>query len=247
MITVASLWRHPIKSHGREALDSVTLDAGKTMPWDRHWAVTHQKSKFDTSNPEWVMCRNFMIGNLTPDLAGIWASFDDATQMMTLRHADLGEITFNPDTPADFLKWVAPLSADQSISPTGLVTADVGMTDSPFASISLMNTASHLSVAQQMNHDLEPERWRGNIWLDGLPAWEERDLLGKTIRIGTAQLDIKEHIVRCGHTKANPHTGKRDLDTLAALQAGWGHQEFGVYAIVSKSGRLTVGDKAQVL
>ena len=29
---VSSLWRHPIKSHGRESLDAVTLIAGQTMP-----------------------------------------------------------------------------------------------------------------------------------------------------------------------------------------------------------------------
>ena len=84
MITVASLWRHPIKSHGREALDRVTLIAGQTMPWDRHWAVTHEKTKFDAANPEWVMCRNFMIGALTPLLAGLWASLDEDAGLMTL-------------------------------------------------------------------------------------------------------------------------------------------------------------------
>jgi len=247
VIKVASLWRYPIKSHGREALETVTLEAGKTMPWDRHWAVTHEKTKFDPFNPDWVMCRNFMIGNLTPSLAGIWARFDEAAHKMTLRHADLGEITFNPDRPNDFLAWVAPLSAEQSLSPTGLVACNVGMTDTPFQSVSIMNAASHQAVEGQLGHALEQERWRANIWLDGLDAWAERDMIGQTIRIGTAELGVKENCVRCNHTKSNPNTGKRDVDTLAALDTGWGHQEFGVYAVVTKSGTLNVGDTAQVL
>ena len=30
MITVSALWRHPIKGHGREALDHMTLTPGQT-------------------------------------------------------------------------------------------------------------------------------------------------------------------------------------------------------------------------
>jgi uncharacterized protein YcbX len=72
-------------------------------------------------------------------------------------------------------------------------------------------------------------------------------MLGKTIRIGTAELSINEHCVRCGHTKSNPHTGIRDVDTLSALKSGWNHQDFGIYAVVTKSGTLNIGDTAQVL
>ena len=93
MITVSDLWRYPIKSHGREKIETVTLTAGQTMPWDRHWAVTHDASKFDHNNPRWVMCRNFMIGVATPGLAGIWAQLDESTATITLTHADLGSLT----------------------------------------------------------------------------------------------------------------------------------------------------------
>jgi len=76
MINVAALWRHPIKSHGREALQTVALTAGQTMPFDRTWAVMHDASKFEAGAPAWVKCANFMIGTSTPALAGIWAKLD---------------------------------------------------------------------------------------------------------------------------------------------------------------------------
>ena len=41
----AALWRHPIKGHGREALETVDLTEGRTMPWDRRWAVAHEAAK----------------------------------------------------------------------------------------------------------------------------------------------------------------------------------------------------------
>ncbi|PJN96536.1 molybdenum cofactor biosysynthesis protein, partial [Amaricoccus sp. HAR-UPW-R2A-40] len=44
---------------------------------------------------------------------------------------------------------------------------------------------------------------------------------------------------------ANPDTGVIDADTLGALRAGWGAQEFGVYAEVIAGGRVTLGDRLQ--
>lgn len=251
MVTVAALWRHPIKSHGREAIETVALTQGQTMPWDRHWAVTHEACKFNADDPRWVMCRNFMIGVATPGLAGIWAELDETTGTVTLRHDAIGQLSFRPDDPAEwggFLNWVQPLCPADKRQPTGIVSVpDRGMTDTPYPTISIMNTASHAAVEAQIGHPLESARWRGNIWVDGLPAWQEFDWTGRTIRIGDAEFDVQEPIRRCMATAANPHTGVRDADTLGALRDGWDHQHFGVYAIVSKSGKITRNDKVEVL
>ena len=51
------IWRHPIKSHGREALDSIEITAGKTLPGDRAYVVPHDNSDADGST--WVPCQNF--------------------------------------------------------------------------------------------------------------------------------------------------------------------------------------------
>lgn len=251
MIAVAALWRHPIKSHGREALDQVRLTQGRTMPWDRHWAVAHDRTKFDPAAPAWAHCRNFMIGASTPALAGIWARYDADTQTMHLRHADRDDISFNPDSDdgaGQFLDWVKPLCASDSLQPTHLVKApDRGMTDSAYPSVSIMTKASHAAVAHMLGHPIEIARWRGNIWLDGTNAWDEMSWIGKTIRIGEAQLDVVEPIERCKHTMANPQTGQRDADTLGALRSGWDHQNFGVYATVTKGGMVTLNDKVEIL
>ena len=251
MVSVAALWRHPIKSHGREALTEVTLTEGQTMPWDRHWAVQHEASKFNADDPRWVMCRNFMIGVATPGLAGIWAELDEATATITLRHDALGSHTFQPDNPDDwagFLNWVLPLCPADKRQPTSFAKVDGrGMTDTPYPTVSIMNFASHSAVEAQVGQSLAYQRWRGNIWIEGLPAWEEFDLTGRTIRIGEAELDIQEPIRRCMATAANPTTGERDVELLAALRDGWDHQHFGVYAIVSKTGKVAMNDTVEVL
>ena len=251
MSGVAELWRHPIKSHGREALDTVGLIAGQTIPWDRHWAVTHEASKFNADDPLWVMCRNFMIGVATPKLVGLWAVFDEDAMALTLTHADLEPMTLNPDDPADvdrFLAWVAPLCPADKRQPTGIVTAGIrGMTDTAYPSVSIMTRASHAAVAAQVGAPLDRARWRGNIWLDGPDAWEEFDWTGRDIQIGSAVLSIQEPIRRCMATAANPKTGVRDVDTLGALRDGWDHQNFGVYATVKTSGTVAIGDSYKVL
>ncbi len=251
MADVAALWRHPIKSHGREVLERVVLTEGQTIPWDRHWAVTHDQTKFDPANPGWVGCRNFMIGTSFPRQAGIWAQLDEDAGRIELRHADLGNLSFCPDDPADadrFLTWIAPLAEDTSLRATGLATAGLrGMTDTPYPSVSLMSVASHDAVVERLGHPLESERWRGNIWMSGFAPWVERDWIGRDLRIGGAVLSVRDHIARCKHTMANPVTGQRDVDTLGALRAGWDHQDFGVYAVVTTGGPVAVGDPVEVI
>ena len=248
MAHVAQLWRHPIKSHGREALDAVTLTAGQTMPWDRHWAVTHAATHFVPGS--WAACQNFMISSRTPGLAGIWAELDEGAATLTLRHQDLGELTFAPNNPLGvvaFLDWTLPLCPDNRARPVGLVTVPGrGMTDTEYPSVSVMNAASHNAVAIAAGHTLDAERWRGNIWLTGFDAWEELTWIGRTIAIGPVVLAIREPIVRCQSTAANPYSGQRDVDTLGLLTDGWTHKNFGVYAEVVVGGMVRLGDSAKV-
>ncbi|WP_299726038.1 MOSC domain-containing protein [uncultured Tateyamaria sp.] len=248
---VASLNRHPIKSHGREQIETVTLVKGQTMPWDRVWAVTHEATKFDAAAPAWAHCRNFMIGARTPGLLGIWASLDEAAATLTLRHKDLGDITFRPDASEDvarFLDWVAPLCPDNRSGPTGIVSAPGrGMTDSALPCISIMNMASHDAVADAVGTPLEMERWRGNIFLEDTPAWAELEWLGRDVRIGEATLRVRERIERCTVTHTNPMTGERDIDILSVLDTHFGHKDFGVNAEVITPGTVTVGARVEVL
>lgn len=247
MATVAALWRHPIKGHGRETLERVTLAQGQTMPFDRRWAVAHEMARADGS--EWAPCAEFSRGAKVPALMAINATTDEAAGTVTLTHPERPDLTFDPDTEdRAFLDWVRPLMPENRAQSTRIVRVEGrGMTDTDFPSISLINLASNDALAEKMGQDLSPVRWRGNIHLTGLPAWAEFDWVGKTIRIGTAELEVREPIVRCLATTANPATGARDADTLGALNSFCGHQDFGIYAVVTKTGEIAVGDTVEPL
>lgn len=244
---LAQIDRHPIKSHGRESLGSVMLTAGQGVPFDRHWAVAHDAARL---NPGWNECVNFARGAKAPELMAISAQLDEATATITLTHPTKPDLTFRPDDTADlarFLDWVRPLNPPDRAQPVQIVTAGRAMTDTDFASISIIGLASNVALGAKIGQDLSPDRWRGNLWIDGLTPWAEFDWVGKTVRIGTAVFEVVERITRCRATMANPRTGVIDADTLTALNENYGHQDFGVYAKVLKDGVISVGDTVVVI
>lgn len=244
--TVAHLWRHPIKSHGQEALDRVTLVAGKTMPWDRVWAIAHEGSKADGS--AWAHCANFSRGSKAPQLLAVKAVLDEASEEITLTHPARPPITLHPERDsARLLDWVKPLMPeDRAQSARVLRVPNRGMTDTDYPSVSLTNLASNAALSGILDMDLSALRWRSNLWLDGMKPWEEFELVGKSLKIGEAQLEVIEPIKRCLATTSNPETGERDADTLGALKS-LGHQDFGIHARVIEGGEIKLGDTLQVL
>lgn len=243
---ITALYRHPLKSHGREALQEVTLHAGQSMPFDRHWAVAHDASKADGT--AWVACQNFSRGSKAPNLMAIDATLDEGTNRLTLSHPDRPDLTFDPDhDQAVFLDWVRPLvPSDRALPDRILKLPKRGFTDSDYATISLCNSASHTAVSKKVGKDLSPLRWRGNIWFEGATPWQEMDWFGKEIALGGATLRVREPIVRCLATTANPKTGQRDTDILGILNGTWDHQNFGIYAEVIKGGPVALGDSLTV-
>jgi uncharacterized protein len=246
---LASIQRHPLKSHGREALGEVTLRPGAALPWDRHWAVAHDAARIEDG--AWAACRNFSIGSKAPALTAIDAVFDEAAAALTLSHPDRPPLRFRPDDSEDaarFIDWVRPLCPPDRAQPERILSVTgIAMTDTDYPSVSILSLTSNRDLGARMGLDLSPLRWRGNLWIDGLTPWEERNWMGRRIRIGAAVFDIKENIVRCLATTANPATGERDADTLGALETLHGAKEFGVYAVVLEGGTIRTGDALEVL
>lgn len=243
MGTVARLFRHPIKSIGVEPLETIELRAGRTVAGDRAWAVAHEAASAETG---WIPCANFVRGAKSPRLMAVSAATDPTTGHLTLRHPDLSPLTADPATEgARIVDWVRPICDPGRAAPAELRPAtDQGMTDSPFPSISILNLSSLRALEGRTGRAMDPRRFRGNIWLDGLGPWEEFEWIGRDLVIGTARLRVEERITRCTATHVDPETGRSDTDTLGALETGWGHRDFGVYAIVTEGGRVALGDAA---
>ncbi len=247
MNALTRITRHPIKGHGREDLASVWLSAGACLPWDRHWAVAHDAARLVDG---WNPCVNFARGAKAASLMAITAQLDEATATVRLDHPTQGSLTFRPDDPDDlaaFLAWVAPLNPPDRAQPARIVTAGRGMTDSDFPSVAILSETSQADLSARMGVALDHNRWRGNLWLSGAEPFAEFGWVGQHVRIGEAVLKIEERITRCKATTVNPATGVSDANTLAALEAAYGHQDFGVYATVVTGANIALGAEWSVL
>jgi uncharacterized protein YcbX len=242
--TLARIVRHPIKSAGYEELGAVTLAAGAAMPWDRHWAVVHAAATCGPRPSGWEPKMNFLRGWAEPALMAIRARLDPEGRQLRLVHPARPTVILWPDDePARLIDWLRPLWPDTRPEPAAVVhVPGQAMSDVPDPWIAIGNLASNRALGQRLGQVLSIHRWRANLWLDGLAPWEEFDLPGREIAIGPVRLRVEERITRCRATAANPDTGRLDADTLGALEAGYGHQDFGVYARVLTPGTVRIGD-----
>jgi hypothetical protein len=240
--SLAHIFRHPIKAHGREALASVLLSAGECLPWDRRWAVAQEAAKIV---PGWNSCVLFSRGAKSPQLMAITCALDEATGTVVLDHPQAGRLSFRPDDPGDlpaFLAWAAPLVTPGRLPPVGIARHEGGMTDNPVPTVSILSMASLADLSKRMGMDLSIHRWRANFWIDGADPWAEFGWIGQKLVLGGAVLEVCERIGRCKATGVNPQTGVPEGDTLAALEDNFGHTDFGVFARVVQGGQVTVGD-----
>lgn len=250
-LRLAHICRHPIKSVGFEQIGQAELTMGHALPMDREWAIAHEAAKFGARLTEWAPKMNFLRGVAGPELMAISAATDVAKRSVTLTHPAAGSLSVCPDDPADaarLIGWLRPLWPEGRPGPAFVATVPgQAMTDWPDPFISVLNLASNRALAERLGQDLSIHRWRGNLWLDGLDPFGEFGLVGRTLRIGDAELTVRQAITRCKATTVNPVTGREDADTLGGLEAGWGHEDFGVYATVTRSGAISIGDPVVVL
>jgi hypothetical protein len=87
-------------------------------------------------------------------------------------------------------------------------------------------------------------RFRANIYLEGLEPWAETALVGETLSLGGARLEILKMTDRCAATGVEPGTGRRDMDLVQALRQNFGHIDCGVYARIVEGGPIAIGDRA---
>ena len=187
---------------------------------------------------------NFTRGAKAPALMAVTARLDEADRRITLEHPVAGEITVTPDEAADqarLLAWADPLIPQGRARPASVVRAGVALTDSDFPSVSVLSLASLSDLSARMGMDLSIHRWRANLWLDGAAPWAEWGWIGQRVRLGDGGREVAERITRCTATTVNPETGAVEGNTLAALETGYGHQDFGVYARVIDGGKIALG------
>jgi uncharacterized protein YcbX len=245
---VAHLVRHPVKSAGYECVEAAALVPGAAFPFDRVWAVAHAAARL-TDPPGWAEKLQFLRGWGSADLMAIRCTSAPEMEEITLSHPRRPTATFRPDDPADatrLIDWLRPLWPANRPEPARVIRVPgQAMTDQDQPLISINSLTSLADLSARMGQDLSIHRFRGNIWVEGLAPWAELELIGQEITVGDATLRVEEPIGRCRATGANPETGMQDADTMGALEAGYGHTDFGVFARVITGGTVRTGDEVR--
>ena len=113
-------------------------------------------------------------------------------------------------------------------------------------SISLINTKSIEDFKNKINQEIEAQRFRGNIFIDGIEAWEERNWIGKIIKINDISFKVEKNIPRCVAINLKPYTDDNSLNLLQSLKKTYNHFDMGIYLTALDDGQVNIGDKVSL-
>ena len=109
-------------------------------------------------------------------------------------------------------------------------------------SISLINNQSIEDFKNKTNQEIETQRFRGNIFVDGIEAWEERNWIGKIIKINNISFKVEKNIPRCVAINLKPNSDDNSLNLLQSLKKTFNHFDMGIYLTALDSGKINIGD-----
>lgn len=230
--TASEIWRYPVSSLTGERLETIELD-DNGVAGDRQWGL------FDADS----------MDAAAPETAKRWRPVPGLRSRMG---AD------GPDISLDGATWHAVPSSQADETASSHLGFPVQFL--PFGTagaapryerghLHILTTAS-LACLQALLPEavIDIRRFRPNILVasdDGEPDFAEQRLVGRTLRIGDAVVEITEPCTRCAFTALGQPGIPFDKDVLHTI-AKHGGGGFGVLAKVVGPGRIARGDAVTV-
>jgi uncharacterized protein len=259
---LAALYRYPIKGFTPEACETLTiLDEGR-IAGDRVLGVRFADT--EAADDAWSRKTGMVALANAPGLARLKTRFDEAALRLriSLGSTELADEELNPEgrrriaaALADYVLGLEenPLAGRPERLPLRLVGD--GRTpryhDDQAGRITLHGRGSLQTLQAAIGTEVSELRFRSNLAVDGLAAWEEQGWVGRKIRIGAVEFDVVKPKTRCLATHANPDTGARDLPILTTLTQKMGQENptFAVALLPSRGGggQIHAGDQVTLL
>ena len=101
-------------------------------------------------------------------------------------------------------------------------------------------------MKKKIDNKVETARFRGNFYIEGIDAWEERNWLNKIIKINDVKFKVEKNIPRCVAINLKPKTDNNSLNLLQSLKKTYNHFDMGVYLKPLGDGLVSVGDTIQL-
>jgi uncharacterized protein len=261
MPRVVALYRYPVKSFTPESCTTLQILPEGRVAGDRVLGFRFANAPFP--DEAWSRKYEFVALVNTPALARLALRFDDRALRLRISNGDavLADEGLDRGGRARLAAAVAeyalaqeenPLAGHPERLPLRLVGDGVSprYQDNETGQITLHSRESLAAVAGAANEArLSELRFRSNVVIEGVPAWEEQSWLGKTLRIGDVLFDVARPKVRCLATHANPATGIRDVPLMPILVQSFRQQEptFGVGMLTrGAGGAIRLGDTCHI-
>ena len=114
-------------------------------------------------------------------------------------------------------------------------------------SVSLLNIQSINDFQKKIGRNIEIPRFRGNICVDGMKPWEEREWIGKIIKINNISFKVEKNIPRCVAINLKPTTDDNSINLLQSLKKIYDHFEMGIYLTPLDDGKINLDDKLEII
>lgn len=245
---IQALYRYPVKGLSPEPLARAELTAHDYFPGDRLFAIENGPSGFDSDHPAHQPKIKFLMLMRNERLAALRTRYDPVTGVLVIeedgREAVRAELASRQGRLAVEAFFRRFMSKELRGAPKMLTAPEkFRFTDSRRGFVSLINLASVAAVETAAGAAVHPLRFRGNIYVEGWPAWAEFDLVDREIAVGpSVRLRVTKRIQRCVATDVDPQTGMRDRAIPHTLMKTFGHADCGIYAEVVSGGTIAPGD-----
>ena len=254
--SISSLHFCPVKSLSFTDVESCAIKESIGIVNDRIFALTRnidlKKAKLIEKLPKERKLHNFLTLKNSPFLNKYHFKFEN--NILTLYKANTKLVTASINDSNELLMISEVLSKQEPTLnlPIFLLKNvnnpffDTSHSENYSNTISLINLNSIRNFEKKINEKIEFERFRGNIYIEGLEAWKEREWLNKTIKINNIKFKIKNNIPRCSATNLQPNTDNVTINLPMTLMKHYNHIDMGIYLTSLSDGKIHIGDKVVI-
>jgi uncharacterized protein YcbX len=256
MPTVVALYRYPVKGLMPETCDELSVRDDGRIEGDR--VLGFRFANTPEPDDEWSSKHGMLALVNTPALARLRLKYDHDARRLSIRvdGALLANEALDEDgrgrlcsALADYVLFHpdGPLAGHAERLPLRLVGD--GKTpryhDRPPGFVTLHSRESLHALAYALaDPDLNEQRFRSNVAIEGVEPWEEQTWVGRELRIGEARFRVEAPLVRCLATHANPETGERDRAVMTTLTSAFNQDQptFAVALVPLGASNIRLGD-----
>ena len=249
---IKSIHYFPVKSVSFQNIETSNIKKKLGMANDRIFAfsrgIDSNKSKLLEKDPNQRKLNNFLTLKNSPALNKY--NFFYKNEKLTLTYQEKELVTISPDNEEERLLLTNKLTELETslIKPITLLKNkdfpfyDTSHSNKIFNSMSLINIKSVVDFESKINQKVEFERFRANFYVEGIDAWEERNWIGKIIKINNVSFKVEKNIPRCVAINLKPKTDTT-INLLKSLKDQYNHFDMGIYLTALDDGDINIGDK----